>query len=204
MKRFLSALLVSFLLLSVFAAGAFASESVCEFDPNEIRSAVFLSDPRRALGFGHSAILLIDANGAGIYYNYTNSSEQQRPFGIGATDRFLLSPEEVTQALQSGTIAGDERGYLFNRMIRFDVLPEEGLAMFEHAESINFRFYNVFASIVPIGDQCDTLARNILAAGGRRFRALTPFGIPAWSFHTLQWRLTRSCIEHTVTILELD
>jgi len=197
MKRFLSILLVCFLIISVGVIGVAASNTATEaFDYNEIRSAVLLVDTSRVMGLGHTAIILVDSAGRGIYYSFHNSI-MVVPFGRGDSDRIVLTAAQAAQVFQDGLIPGDTRGYQYNQIIQFEVLPSEGLAMFQYAESIERWVYNAFAGLIPLGEQCDTVVRNILSAGGRRYRFFT-IGLPIMSFNAMRRTLRQNSIPYTV------
>ena len=193
MKKILSILLVS-LTLSI-AHLVSASASTAAFDPDNVEYCIFLNDRKRAYRFGHCALALVDANGNGRYYSYHNG-DGEIPFGRGKLEQETLSPAQVTRLLKEGLVPNDTRGYYYVRQIQFDVTPEEGRAMYDYAESTEFKYYNIFAAGSPFTNyQCDTVIQQTLGAGNKRYQ-YGSLGIPIQSYYAIQWKLWFNDVEY--------
>jgi len=191
MKRFLSILLVCLVLCAACAMGASAAEKVA-FNPSAIQKCMFLVDTNPAIGgFGHCGMVLADKNGHGILYSFQSG-------GLWST---LVTPSQLTQFLKDGLIPDAISKFQFDKVIVFDILPEEGRRMYDYAATHKFRdFYmyaSFFTSFIPIGDNCLSFVHSTMAAGSRKYNFLYPFGVPLYSFYTLQLNLRLYSIPYT-------
>jgi len=187
MKRFLAILLVCLALCAACAMGASA-----KVDPNAIQQCIFLVDTKAANGFGHCALVLADKNSNGVLYSYQT----------GGLWKSSLSPGQLRQFLKDGLIPNAISHFQFNRVIQFDILPAEGRRMYDHAEKNEFRdFYmyaSFFTSLIPVGDNCLTFARSVMTAGSQKYNFLYPFGVPVFTFYTLQLTLRLNSVPYTI------
>jgi len=191
MKRFLSALLVCLALCAACAMGVSAAENKA-FDPGAIQQCMFLVDTNPAIGgFGHCGMVLVDKNSNGILYSFQTGGLWQRS----------VSPAQLKQFLKDGLIPKAESKFQFDRVVAFDVLPEEGRRMYDYAANHEFRdFYmyaSFFASLIPVGDNCLTFVHSTMAAGSQKYRFLYPFGVPLFAFDTLQLKLKLNSVPYT-------
>ena len=192
MKRLLAALLVCLALCGVCAVGACAAGG---FDPNAVRRCIFLVDTNPAMGFGHSAMVLVDQNRSGMLLSYQ----------IGGLLQAALSAAQLRQFLGDGIIPKEiaVARFQFNRTLEFDVLPEEGRRMYDHASTHEFQPFFMYASfyysIIPYRDNCLTFVHSVMAAGSSKYKFLYPFGAPIFAFSALKWRLRLRRIPYTVS-----
>jgi len=192
MKRFLSILLVCLVVCAACAMGASAAEKVV-FDPGAIKQCMFLVDTNPAIGgFGHCGMVLVDKNGNGMLYSFQSG-------GLWYSSN---SPAQLKQFLKDGLIPDAESKFQFDRVIVFDVLPEEGRKMYDYAANLEFRdFYmyaSFFTSLIPVGDNCLSFVHSTMAAGSRKYNFLYPFGVPIFSFYTFQLNLKWYSIPYTI------
>ena len=185
MKRFLSILLVCLTLCATCTMGA----SAAAFNPNAISQLIYLNDTD--IDFGHCAMVLVDKGGNGRLYSYQTG-------GLWAS---AISPAQMTQFLKDGLIPDAQSKFQFNKALRFDILPEEGRRMYDYAETHEFReFYmysSFFTSLIPIGDNCLTFVRSVMKAGSSKYDFIYPFGVPRYTFYTVQLTLLLQGIPYT-------
>lgn len=190
MKRFLSILLVC---LTLCAACAMGVSAAAAFDPGSVQKCMFLVDTNPEIGgFGHCGMVLVDKNGNGILYSFQS----------GGLWQSTNSPAQLSQFLKDGLIPAAISKFQFDKVIVFDILPEEGRKMYDYARTHVFReFYmyaSFFASLIPIGDNCLTFVHGTMAAGGLKYNFLYPFGVPLYSFYTLQLNLKLFSVPYTI------
>jgi len=190
MKRFLSILLACLVLCAACAAGASAAAKKA-FDPDAIQQCRLCNDTTGISGNGHVGVLLVDKSGYGILYSYIQSGLR----------RILFSPSQLQQFMKDGLPFATSQ-FQFDRVIVFDITPEEGRRMYDHAENTEFReFYryaSFFTELIPTGDNCTTVARKILAAGSPKYKFAYPFGLPNSAFYTLQLNLKLAFVPYTI------
>jgi len=194
MKRFLSFLLVCLFLCAACAMGASAAAKKA-FDPDAIQQCMFLNDTTGITGNGHCGLVLVDKNSYGRLYSYQQSGLRKFPF----------SPSQLQQFMKDGLPFATSQ-FQFDRVIAFDITPEEGQRMYDHAENTEFREFNrnasFFTHLIPVGDNCLTVARSILIAGNRKYDFIYPFGLPNSTFYTVQLSLRLASVPYTIHYTE--
>jgi len=187
MRRFLSILLVCLALCAACAAGVSAAPAPKApkktFEPDAIKQCLLANDTVGVSGYGHNAVILVDESGYGRFYS----------FRLGGLLRFTMQPAELQQFLKDGLPYANSK-FQFDRVIGFDVTPEEGRNMYDYVETTEFkefyRYASFFSSWWPIdGDNCTTVAYGTLKAGGNAYAFYYPFGMPNSPYYTLQARL---------------
>ena len=189
MKRFLSVFLACLILCAVCITGASAAAPKA-FSPNAIQECIFLVDTDG--NFGHCALILADKNGTGRLYSYQTG-------GLWVSN---LTPAQMTQFMKDGLIPDAISNFQFDHAVRFGVSAEEGRRMYDYAETHKFReffmYSSFFTSLIPIGDNCLTFARTVMAAGSPKYDFIYPFGLPAFTFYTLQLSLRLNSVPYTL------
>jgi len=192
MRRFLSILLVCLALCAAWATGTSAAAKK-SFDPDAIQRCLFLNDTTGITGYGHCGVLLTDANGYGRLYNFQRDGLSRRS----------LTPAQLQQFLKDGLPFATSQ-FQFNRVVAFNITPEEGRRMYDHAETTEFQEFNratsFWVSVFPSieGDNCLTVARSITTAGSKKYDFLYPFGLPNSTFYTMQLSLKLARIPYTL------
>ena len=191
MKRFLSILLVFLALCAACTMSVCATEKNT-FNPGAIQRCIFLNDTNPAMGFGHCAMVLVDKNSNGRLYSYQT----------GGLWKSSLSPAQLQQFQKDGLIPDAVSRFQFNKALDFEISPEEGRKMYDHAETQKFqRFYlyaSFYYSIVPYRDNCLTFVRSVMGAGSSKYKFYYPFGVPYFAFYTLKWRLQLRSIPYKI------
>ena len=191
MKRFLSILLVCLALCAACAMGVCAAEGK-GFDPDAVQRCILLNDTNPAMGLGHCGMVLVDKNSYGVFYSYQ----------IGGRLKIPLSPAKLKQFLQDGLPPDVISRFQFNKALEFEILPEEGRRMYDHAENHKFQPFFVYASfyysIIPYRDNCTTFVHSVMAAGSPKYKFYYPFGVPYFTFYTLKWRLQLRSIPYKI------
>ena len=140
-------------------------------DDNNFNKAVFLNNQSGANGWGHNAVMLIDANGRGVVFSFFPTvASAQTLIGIDAEMRFAaLEPEEVKNVLNgNGKIInmvatdGAVTYECYDRTSEYTIESDAGKNMFGYAielyndpEKYNIAFRN-----------CDHIAVKIFEKGG--------------------------------------
>jgi len=194
MKRFLSVLLACLVLAAACAMGASAAPKK-SFDPDAIQQCMLCNDTTGITGNGHNSVMLVDENGYGLLFSYQ----------LSGMKKFSYTPAGLEKFMKDGLPFSTSQ-FQFDRMIIFDVTPEEGRRMYDHAENTEFReFYryaSFFTSVIPTGDNCTTVARSILAAGNFKYNFYYPFGYPNSTFYTLRMGLRLWFVPYTINYAE--
>ena len=168
-----------------------ASAAAIPFDPNSIKQCMFLIDTTAANGFGHCGLVLAEKNGNAILYTFQE----------GGLWQATITSAEVKQFLKDGLIPRAESKFQFNKVIEFDVTPEEGRRMYDYAKDHQFRdffmYSSFFTSLIPIGDNCLTFARGTMIAGDQKYNFFYPFGLPSATFYTFQLSLMMAGVPYT-------
>jgi len=194
MKRFLAILLACLVMCAACAMGASAATKKA-FDPDAIQQCRFVNDSTGITGNGHNGVLLVDKDGYGRLYNMQREGLSKRSFTPAQLKQFMIDglPFAASQ-------------FQFDRMIIFDITPEEGRRMYDHAEETEFReFYryaSFFTHLIPTGDNCLTVARSILVAGNKKYDFIYPFGLPNSTFYTVPLSLRFSSVPYTIHYTE--
>jgi len=176
--------------------GVSAAAAKKKFDPDAITQCMLINDTRGIIGYGHLGVVLVDADGYAKLYSYRRSGLLKLSF----------TPAQLQQFLKDGLPFATSL-FQFDRIIAFDILPEEGRRMYDHAETTEFKEFlreaSFWASVYPIdGDNCLTVARSILVAGNPKYGFLYPFGRPNYPFYTMQMNLKLHFIPYTVYLPE--
>jgi len=163
-----------------------------KFDPDAITQCMLINDTRGIVGYGHLGVVLVDENDYAKFYSYRRAGLLKLSF----------TPAQLQQFLKDG-FPFQGSLFQFDRIIAFDILPEEGRRMYDHAETTEFKPFlreaSFWASVYPIdGDNCLTVALSILKAGSTKYAFLYPFGQPNYPFYTMQMNLKLHCIPYTV------
>ena len=163
-----------------------------KFDPDAITQCMLINDTRGIVGYGHLGVLLVDENDYARLYSYRRAGLLKLSFTPNQLQQFLKDGLPTPQSL-----------FQFDRIIAFDILPEEGRRMYDHAETTEFKEFlreaSFWASVYPIdGDNCLTVALSILRAGNTKYSFLYPFGMPNYPFYTMQMNLRLRFIPYTV------
>jgi len=197
MKRFLSILLVFLALCAICAMGVSAAG---KFDPDTIQRCMLLNDTEPVNGKGHCGVVLVDKNGYMRLYTF-----QQ-----GGLWKQSNTPAQLKQFLKDGRIPRTPSQFQFDRILAFNITPEEGRRMYDYAETTEFGEFYMNASFwKPVGlkrntDNCTTFAQGMLAAGSRKYKYYYPFGVPNYTFTTLRWRLGLRSIPYTIYYTEFE
>jgi len=190
MKRFLSVLLVCLALCAACAMGISAAAAKKTFDPDAIKQCMLTNDTRGVTGYGHNGVLLVDENGYGRLYSYR----------LGGLFRMTLTPNALQQFLKDG-IPYAESKFQFDRIVAFNVPPEEGRRMYDYIETTEFmefyRYASFFTTLIPTGDNCTTVAYKTLKAGNQKYSFFYPFGLPNSPYYTLQLSLLFNGVPYT-------
>jgi len=189
MKRFLSILFVGLMMCAACAVGVSAAAKA--FNPDAVKQCMLINDTRGILGNGHLGVVLVDEDGYARMYTYRRAGLMKLSY----------TPAQLQQFLKDGL---PFKGSLFHfdRIIAFDIKPEEGRRMYDHAETAEFKPFmreaSFWASVWPVdGDNCLTVARSILKAGNSKYAFLYPFGQPNYPFTTMQMNLRMQGIKYT-------
>ena len=190
MKRFLSVLLVCLALCSACAVGTSAATK--KFDPDAIQQCMLVNDTRGILGYGHLGVVLVDENGYAKFFSYRRAGQMKISF----------TPSQLQQFLKDG-LPSPGSLFHFDRIIAFNILPEEGRRMYDFADTTEFKPFlkeaSFWASVWPVqGDNCLTVARATLRAGSTKYSFLYPFGLPNSPYYTLQLSLRLRFIPYTI------
>jgi len=162
------------------------------FDPDAITQCMLINDTRGIVGYGHLGIVLVDENSYAKLYSYRRSGLLKLSFTPAQLEQFMKDGFPFKGSL-----------FQFDRIIAFDILPEEGRRMYDHAENTEFKEFlreaSFWASVYPIdGDNCLTVALSILSAGNKKYSFLYPFGRPNYVFYTMQMNLKLHFIPFTI------
>ncbi|MCL2300078.1 MAG: hypothetical protein FWC27_08040 [Firmicutes bacterium] len=196
MKRFLSILLVVLAICGVCAVGTSAAAAKKGFNPDAIKKCFFLNDTTGITGYGHCGVVLVDENNYARLYNFQRDGLSRRG----------LTPAQLEQFLKDG-LPFPTSQFQFNRVIIFNITPEEGRRMYDQAETHQFQDFNretsFWVSIFPVeGDNCLTVARSITTAGSPKYDFLYPFGLPNSTFYTMQMSLFFHGVPYTLAYPE--
>ncbi len=145
-------------------------ESVENYNDSAITSVYYLNDEDGAMTAGHSGILMVNSDGEGILFSFYPQS-QKFPDGL------FYSPSEMRISVLSGkglenflngsavlsaSTSGKKRAESYDRVMEYEVTPEQGKTMFEQAVAITGLGFSYDLAY----RNCDHIALSILGMGG--------------------------------------
>ena len=150
-----------------------------------ITNVLFMNDSNGAGRQGHTGLLLMNAHGQGFFFSFWHdTNDPASPFtNKPAEMRFsVLSKTEVDElkdgwgsiGRQAVTNKGRRRDESYDRFVWDDVTEEQGAKMFNEAAYL-FSHPGEYNLVSAAPRQCDVIAQEILAAGGKTYdRKLRP------------------------------
>ena len=144
-------------------------DNVESFDDSEITSVYYLNDEDGAMTAGHSGILMVNSEGKGILFSFYPQS-QKFPDGVFYSPSEMrisvLSGQGLDNFLNGSTIltastSGKKRTESYDRVLQYEITPEQGKAMFEQAVAITGLGFSYDLAY----RNCDHIALSILGMG---------------------------------------